>query len=590
MNETPSYAARAQWVGDILSASADSIPIDDGSLGTSTLLRAARICSLVVSLMFPLAGAPLGASTYAFQIDSGGTLLTGLEYYAREEADSKDVSVYGRGATLTGSPTWGPDSGTVGNGMALTANSNGAQLNGLPVWTDAEPWSFGFWYNVPSLPASEQSYLSVQQEGRGHFGASFRQEPNGTLRYVLIRRGELTLADCVGTTILTPGSWNYIVITYAGSGDQLTAYVNDSQDCTATESGSATASNGNIGVNLEVDNSLVNLDFYIDELGIWSKVLSSQERADLYNSGSGQTMVTPIPGFTWRGAWFGDVVYGIGDVVQFEGSSYVGLTDSNTGNTPQASPAYWDLLAQRGDTGDTGLTGEQGPNGPQGPTGATGPAGPTGVQWEGPWSDVTTYVTRDAVSFNGSSYISLTENNTNNSPATSPTNWDLMAQRGDVGATGATGAQGPMGPQGPIGPDGPTGATGATGAPGADGTSGSAIGGNYSNTGSNSFLMPWGVTTSGTEANVNVPLPSGTASKLVASLTAAPGAGGSATITIRKNGGNTALSCTVSGTDTTCTDTVNSVTFSDGDLLSILYTEASAATARIRFAFEYNSP
>ncbi len=102
--------------------------------------------------------------------------------------------------------------------------------------------------------------------------------------------------------------------------------------------------------------------------------------------------------------------------------------------------------------------------------------------------------------------------------------------------------------------------------------------------------MPWGVTTSVTEANVNVPLPSGKASKLVVSLTAAPGAGGSATISIRKNGGNTALTCTVSGTATTCTDTVNSVTFNNGDLLSILYTEAGAAASRIRFAFEYNSP
>jgi hypothetical protein len=32
------------------------------------------------------------------------------------------------------------------------------------------------------------------------------------------------------------------------------------------------------------------------------------------------------------------------------------------------------------------------------------------------------------------------------------------------------------------------------------------------------------------------------------------------------------------------------VTFSDGDLLSILYTEGIAAASRVRFAFQYNSP
>jgi hypothetical protein len=196
---------------------------------------------------------------------------------------------------------------------------------------------------------------------------------------------------------------------------------------------------------------------------------------------------------------------------------------------------------------------------------------------------------RDAVSFDGSSYISLTDSNTNNSPATSPANWDLVALQGETGATGAPGEQGLVGPQGPQGEKGDT---GAIGPPGANGTSGSAIGGNYpANTSNNDFLMPWGVTSSAAEANVSVPLPSGTASKLVVSLTAAPGAGGSVTIRIRKNGVNTALTCTVSGsTATTCTDKVNSVTFSDGDLLSILYTKVGAASARIRFAFEYNSP
>lgn len=116
------------------------------------------------------------------------------------------------------------------------------------------------------------------------------------------------------------------------------------------------------------------------------------------------------------------------------------------------------------------------------------------------------------------------------------------------------------------------------------------IGGNYQNIGNNTFLMPWDATTSTTENNVNVPLPSGTASKLVVSLTSAPGAGRSATITIRKNGGNTTLTCTVSDAATTCTNAVDSVAFSDGDLLSILYTEAGAAASRVRFGFEYNSP
>jgi collagen triple helix repeat protein/beta-propeller repeat-containing protein len=230
------------------------------------------------------------------------------------------------------------------------------------------------------------------------------------------------------------------------------------------------------------------------------------------------------------------------------------------------------------------------------------PPVPTSFTWRGAWSDTATYTLGDVVEFAGSSYISLTGGNTGYPPDASPSSWALLAQRGATGATGSPGppgepgppgAQGPAGPQGPPGPQGEKGEkgdTGATGPAGANGTSGSAIGGNYANVGNNNFLMPWGTNTGGTEANFNVPLPSGTARKLVVSLTAPPGAGGSATVTIRKNGSNSALACTVTGTATTCTDTANSVTFGDGDLLSILYTETSAAAARIRFAFEYDSP
>jgi hypothetical protein len=132
-----------------------------------------------------------------------------------------------------------------------------------------------------------------------------------------------------------------------------------------------------------------------------------------------------------------------------------------------------------------------------------------------------------------------------------------------------------MGPQGPAG---------------ANGTSGSVIGGNYANTGTGRFLVPWGGTTTGTEAEGSSPMPSGTASKLVVSLTIAPGTGHSATITIRKNGVNTSLSCTVSGTSTACADTSDTVAFSDGDLLSIQYTGANAAGSRIRFGLQYNAP
>jgi hypothetical protein len=230
---------------------------------------------------------------------------------------------------------------------------------------------------------------------------------------------------------------------------------------------------------------------------------------------------------------------GFGIAVDGAGNAYVtGFTESTTFPGASSSsiqptnpgPSEEGFVAKIG-----GVSCPQGPPGPAGPTGATGPSGPQGPP-------------------------------------------------GPAGATGPAGPAGPQGPQGVAGPPGPAGPAGV------NGTSGSAIGGNYANTGTNRFLIPWSNVTTATEADASVPLPSGTATKLVVSLTVAPGAGHSATITIRKNGNSTTLKCTVSGAATTCIDTADSVTFADGALLSILYTETRAASSRIRFAFEYDAP
>ena len=89
----------------------------------------------------------------------------------------------------------------------------------------------------------------------------------------------------------------------------------------------------------------------------------------------------------------------------------------------------------------------------------------------------------------------------------------------------------------------------------------------------------------------DVPLPAGAASKLRVRLTAAPGGAGVVTVTVRKNGVNTALTCSVVGSTTTCQDEVAAVVFADGDRLSIFYTESSgSASARISWSIRYTVP
>ena len=112
---------------------------------------------------------------------------------------------------------------------------------------------------------------------------------------------------------------------------------------------------------------------------------------------------------------------------------------------PIATPAIGDILIGSKNLGEDGMitksftvgdilslgNGEVGPQGPAGPT------GPIGLVWRGVWAEDNEYLPTDAVEYDGSSYYCL---NTifvaTGPPPDDPTNWDLLAQKGDTGPEG----------------------------------------------------------------------------------------------------------------------------------------------------------
>ncbi len=129
---------------------------------------------------------------------------------------------------------------------------------------------------------------------------------------------------------------------------------------------------------------------------------------------------------------------------------------------------------------------------------------------------------------------------------------------------------------------------GPVGPAGADGTSGSLLGGNYSNTADGNFLSPFNPS-AGSEENTNIPVSAGTASKLLVNVGTPLGAGSSITLTLRRNGVDTALTCTVAAGESTCANSAE-VVFVDGDLFSVRYNEVGNPNSRIRFSVVYQAP
>jgi hypothetical protein len=179
-------------------------------------------------------------------------------------------------------------------------------------------------------------------------------------------------------------------------------------------------------------------------------------------------------GITFQGTYASTTNYALADGVSYNGAGYVSLVASNHGNTPSLSPIEWALFAAAGTagaTGPAGLTGGTGPAGPIGPqgltgttgsTGAIGPQGPPVANYLGSYQSSVNYALHDAVSWQGSTYVSLIAGNQGNTPSLSLTQWAVLAAQG---ASGAIGAAGPAGATGTTGVAGTAGAAGPQGPP-----------------------------------------------------------------------------------------------------------------------------
>ncbi|MGD0116755.1 MAG: hypothetical protein ABSD30_01740 [Candidatus Binatus sp.] len=218
-----------------------------------------------------------------------------------------------------------------------------------------------------------------------------------------------------------------------------------------------------------------------------------------------------------------------------------------------------------GPTGPQGTLGEQGPIGPTGPTGVTGPQGPAG-------------------------------------PAGAIGPVGLVGATGPIGPAGETGQQGPQGPTGPTGPTGATGPTGPTGVNGIDGVQFYTLSGG--DLGSNAVLL-YGFTNElagtdftslsegtnpiyygpGNGADIAleseaVPIDASTETQLWVQTKNVPGAGQSYSFQLCVNSDCTSspVKCAINlGDLTTCSDLVDTQSFSPGDTIALKATASDGA-------------
>ena len=246
------------------------------------MIKKLLIGLILISLIAP---ASVGA-VKEFQVDTGSTLTTGLLGYWKME----DATEFFNGYTVVNNGSVAFSAGKVNDaGDFVTGDSDflSTDDSGLDTYTD---FSLAFWIKMPNVTVADLFISKAPITGSNESWYLQNNAIAGKLRVGVSANGT-SFPDYVDITHgLTNNTWQNIVVTYRGSDGLIILYNNTNNQ--GNDGGPSGINNST--QRLEIGGASGISDFYtgsFDEVGFWSKILSSTEIDDLYNSGSGQTMV-----------------------------------------------------------------------------------------------------------------------------------------------------------------------------------------------------------------------------------------------------------------------------------------------------------
>jgi hypothetical protein len=218
-----------------------------------------------------------------FQVDTGGTLTTGLVAYYKLE----DTTDFWGTNNLTGVSNPSFQSGKVNNGVSLDGSTN--YLTTASTITPVTNFSISVWVKKAGTTASQ---AVMGQEVTVGYIFDFETNVNDWLIFVGAGTGTEQVSFAGGPKTDWTGIWRHLVLTKSGTTIEL--FIDGVSKGTQTLSQLASITEVGRGQSNKWGGM-------IDELGIWNKVLSATEIADLYNGGAGQTMIEAVGGVARRG-------------------------------------------------------------------------------------------------------------------------------------------------------------------------------------------------------------------------------------------------------------------------------------------------
>ncbi len=224
-----------------------------------------------------------------FQIDTGGTLTTGLMSYFKLD----NVNDFWNAYNLTNGNSTAFATGKVGNGADFESSSSNYLRIADNLGITGGAFSASLWVKFESNTGADQT-LFFKSDATNFVEYLLQLESFNTLKFYRQKAGGAFLSNTVSVSWTpTTGVWYHIVCTNNGSESRVYIDTVDSGNVATSGNGTSTAVNQlNIGGWARGVPTQNWVDGTIDELGIWDKALNATERGDLYNAGSGQTMVS----------------------------------------------------------------------------------------------------------------------------------------------------------------------------------------------------------------------------------------------------------------------------------------------------------
>jgi len=218
----------------------------------------------------------------------GGFNKTGLIYWGDMESDGSDSHTTGHDMAATG--TISHPTGKVGNAADFVQGSEFQKYSSTDAAFDitSGDLTLMFWFNVDNVTHSDFKGLIGKHQSAGNDRSYYTYMSGNDLFFGVSGDGSSVDVDAQWANSVVAGTYYHVIAEFeSGVGGRL--YVNN--DLKATDTTAITSIHSSsipLDIGSIIDDSQSNgMEGLVDTPSVWTRLLTSDERAFFYNSGSG---------------------------------------------------------------------------------------------------------------------------------------------------------------------------------------------------------------------------------------------------------------------------------------------------------------